>query len=358
MAGSDGGDGGGGAGNTGSGSLFTTTFVFTSHGHVYTSTSTGILGTGKPVPHDFAHNVGAIVGVAIACVVFLVFLVLGIFWACARYHPRKHREFLLYGPAKGLRRSRGAWRSPIDGDSIYSQSLMSETGESHNHRTTDEDEMSSFVHVETPDLISWQHEEGDPFSDSHAVYLPIQPSSLSIPTILAAAAQQQIMSRSTTIRTPTPSQMGSAPGTPRSSSLLNPPPLPSSSASTLILPPPGPTPEWPGLRSSIAQAGARSSPLAAPPTPPTPNVEPPTPTGTPLGLLRPGLSSLPAGQSYSSTRTFEDGVDYSRPIVGPVNSGTGSGVAGGHMQRWSETSTATGEGSVFDAAGLYRWMDG
>jgi hypothetical protein len=292
--------------------LFTTTIVYTSGGSVYTTVSTGVLGTGRPVPHDFAHNVGAIIGVAIGGAVALILIVLAVFCACQRFRPRAHREFMLYGAAKGLRRPRGAWRSPIDGDSVYS--LVSESVDDHGDTSLLEAESGmrearasqgywgsappfldaadiSSSHTpdsftQTPDLISMQD----------AIWVPTPPSSLSIPALLAADGGR-------------PSDLS----IPSRSSLLNPPLAPSSS--TVALPSPTtPQPEWPGLRGSIT---AEPLPSAAEPT--TPVADPlPSPATTEEphvaeGLLRPSLTVL---QSHSS-RTFDDHVDYSR-LIGAV----------------------------------------
>ncbi|KAJ7348557.1 hypothetical protein DFH08DRAFT_1000490 [Mycena albidolilacea] len=307
-----------------SGSLFTTTMVYTSDGHVYTTVSTGVLGTGRPVPHDFAHNVGAIIGVAIGGVVALILIVLAAFCACQRFRPRAHREFMLYGAAKGLRHPRGAWRSPIDGDSVYS--LVSESVDDHGDTSLLEAESGmrevrasqnywgsappfldaadiSSSHApdsftQTPDLISMQD----------AIWVPTPPSSLSIPALLAADGGR-------------PSDLS----IPSRSSLLNPPLAPS--MSTVALPSPTtPQPEWPGLRGSITQ----SLPLVAEPLPSA--AEPTTPLADPLpspatteephvaeGLLRPSLTVL---QSHSS-RTFDDHVDYSR-LIGAQRTGSGN----------------------------------
>ncbi|KAJ7018978.1 hypothetical protein C8F04DRAFT_1324631 [Mycena alexandri] len=305
-----------------SGSLFTTTIVYTSGGSVYTTVSTGVLGTGRPVPHDFAHNVGAIIGVALGSLIALILIV-----------PRPVLRFLLYGAARGLRRPPGAWRSPIDGDSVYS--LVSDSGEDHGDTSlleaesgmrearasqsywgsapfsdSDAADISSAYVAQTPDLISMHHD---------AIWLPTPPSSLSIPALLAADGA----------RPADPRTLSPQPATPRSS-LLNPPLAPSSS--TVALPPPAtPQPEWPGLRSSIAHSqslalGAEPRPSAADPTTGTPIADPrpsPAPSVEPSaahgqGLLRPSLTVL---QSHSS-RTLDDHVDYSR-LIGAQRAGTG-----------------------------------
>ncbi|KAK6988600.1 hypothetical protein R3P38DRAFT_3094933 [Favolaschia claudopus] len=141
-------------------------------------------------------------------------------------------------------------------------------------------------------------------------------------------------------------------GSPRPSSLLNPPvgTTNSMSMSSLTGPPsspPSPPPPSiapslaasmslampPGL-SSLASATGRSSPLSpapgmssspmsaavAPMTAPTatsPSTTPttPTPHSPPPGLLRPSLSVF----QYESSRTLDDHEDYSRPIGGRIN---------------------------------------
>ncbi|KAJ6577909.1 hypothetical protein B0H19DRAFT_1062474 [Mycena capillaripes] len=316
-------------------SLFTTTIVFTSGGNVFTTVSTGVLGTGRPAPHDFAHNVGAIIGVAVSCVVALILIVFAVFCACQRFRPRVHREFVLRGADKGLRHPPGVWRSPIGGDSVYSlvsdgvhdhgdTSILhaeSSTCEVHSSPRTSQSHWGSappfldaadisssgsfsyapdsFAHK--PDLISLQD----------AIWLPTPPPSLSIPALLATDS-----GRSSDSSTPSPQ-----PPTPRSS-LLNPPLVLSS---TVALPSPtAPQPEWPGLRRSITQSlplAAETLPSVAKPTTPVADSLPSAATteepGMAEGLLRPNLTLL---QSYSS-RTFDDHVDYSR-LIGVQRTGS------------------------------------
>ncbi|KAJ7030478.1 hypothetical protein C8F04DRAFT_1397773 [Mycena alexandri] len=245
------------------------------------------------------------------------------FCACARFRPRAHREFMLYGAARGLRRPPGAWRSPIDGDSVYS--LVSDSGEDHGDTSlleaesgmrearasqsywgsapfSDAADISSAYVAQTPDLISMHHD---------AIWLPTPPSSLSIPALLNADGA----------RPADPRTLSPQPATPRSS-LLNPPLAPSSS--TVALPaPPTPQPEWPGLRSSIAQShslGAEPLASAADHEPTTPTVDPlpsPEEPSAAPGLLRPSLTVL-----QHSSRTLDDHVDYSR-LIGAQRAGTG-----------------------------------
>ncbi|KAJ7866821.1 hypothetical protein B0H14DRAFT_2732331 [Mycena olivaceomarginata] len=207
--------------------------------------------------------------VAIGGAVALILVVLAVFCACQRFRPRAHREFML--------RPRGAWRSPIDGDSVYS--LVSESVDDHGDTGMREARASQGYWGSAP-----------PFLDAADISSSHTPDSI-----------------------------------PSRSSLLNPPLAPSSS--TVALPSPTtPQPEWPGLRGSITQ----SLPLAAEPLPSA--AESTTAVADPLpspatteephvaeGLLRPSLTVL---QSHSS-RTFDDHVDYSR-LIGAQRAGSGN----------------------------------
>ncbi|KAJ7209178.1 hypothetical protein GGX14DRAFT_566356 [Mycena pura] len=304
---------------SGAGSLFTTTRVYTSHGSVYTSVSTGVLGTGRPVPHDFAHNAGAIVGVALGGVVLLILVVLGVFCARHRFRSRARREFLRFGAGAARaapRRGRGASRAPIDGDSVYS--LVSDGGDDHGDASrsllhaesgmretrTSQGPWGSaqpFRDAETPDLLS-MHD---------VIWTPTPPSSLSIPALLPVADDGP--------------RRASDLSMPSRSSLLNPPLVPSPSTVTVALPAAPPQPEWPGLRSAITHSVLVPLPPGAG-TEPTPSITasdpdpPPSPAPT-EGLLRPSLTVL---QSHSS-RTFDDHVDYSR-LIGAQRTGSGKTV--------------------------------
>jgi hypothetical protein len=274
-----------------------------------------VVGTGRPwpAPHGFPHNVGAIIGIALGGVVALILIVVAVFCACERFKPRTHREFMLRGTAKGLRRPPGPWRSPIDGESVYS--LVSDGVDEHGDTDTsllqaeggmrevrasqgywgsappfpflDAADISSAGSY-TPDSYA-QMPDPDLIALHDAIWLPTPPSSLSIPAVLAGRASEL-----------------STPPTPRSS-LLN-PPLALSSSSTVALP-------YPATPRSAMQ----SLPMVAEPLPSVAQPEPTT--GTPIadalpspapteGLLRPSLSAL---QSHSS-RTLKDHVDYSRFI--------------------------------------------
>jgi hypothetical protein len=269
-----------------------------------------VVGTGRPwpAPHNFAHNVGAIIGIALGGVVAVILIVVAVFCACERFKPRTHREFMLRSTAKGLRRPPGPWRSPIDGESVYS--LVSDGVDEHGDTDTsllqadggmrevrhwgsappfpflDAADISSAGSY-TPDSYA-QTPDPDLIALHDAIWMPTPPSSLSlsIPAVLATAT----------------------PPTPRSS-LLN-PPLALSSSSTVALPYPA-TP-----RSAMQSLPMVAEPLpsVAEPTPGTPTpiadhdaLPSPAPTE---GLLRPSLSAL---QSHSS-RTLKDHVDYSRFI--------------------------------------------
>ncbi|KAJ7257560.1 hypothetical protein B0H12DRAFT_471276 [Mycena haematopus] len=331
-------------------SLFTTTITYTSNHHVHTTTSTGVLGTARPIPHNFAHDPAAIIGVTLGCLAFLILLVFAVFCACRRFgRPRTHREFMLRGASRGLRRPPGAWRSPIDGDggeSVYElvdeedgsgsssgdhrddRLLMVENGNMRVSRgVSSAGSFSSYtpeMPVPMPDLMSLED----------AVWVPSPPSSSghshghSFFTSDPATARASDSSRSTLS-----SHM------PRRSSLLNPP---SSSMVAIPLAAPAATqqqPEWPGLRSSITYSLPLSSvaePSVTEPTPPT------SPEPAPEGLLRPSLAAL---QSHSS-RTLEDCEDYSRPVV------AGGAGGGGYLRH------RTWSGDTFDTATASSQADG
>ncbi|KAJ7863546.1 hypothetical protein B0H13DRAFT_2671415 [Mycena leptocephala] len=308
-----------------SGSLFTTTIVYTSGGSVFTTVSTGVFGTGRPwpAPHNFAHNIGAIIGIALGGGVAVILIVVAVFCACERFKPRTHREFMLRGTAKGLRRPPGPWRSPIDGDSVYS--LVSDGVDEHGDADTSLLQAESgmrevrhwgsappFPFLDAADIASADSYTPDSFAQMpdpdlillhDAIWLPTPPSSLSlsIPALLAGRASSDLS---------TPPM-----ATPRSS-LLNPP------SSTVALTSPS-TPR--SAMQSLPQV-AEPLPSVAEPIPGTPIADAlPSPEPTPTeGLLRPSLTAL---QSHSS-RTLEDHVDYSRFIgagAGAVRQRTGSG---------------------------------
>ncbi|KAJ7699723.1 hypothetical protein B0H16DRAFT_1903146 [Mycena metata] len=287
---------------SGSPSLFTTTLIYTSHGSLFTTVSTGVLptstttGTGRPfpAPHSLAHNPAALIALALGCVAALILIVLGVFCACARWRPRRaHREFMLRGAARGLRRPAGAWRSPVEGESVYS--LVLDNGDDHGDTSLLQAESGMrevraadpfldaahisgpFAQTQTPDLISLHD----------AIWLPSS-SRLSIPALLG---------RPSGTPSPTPS------------SLLNPPPSSSTAAGASF-----PAPAMPhGLREPITQSqsilpSANTEPTALP-TLPAVNAELPSPA--PSGLLRPSLAA------HDSARTLKDHVDHSSRLVGP-----------------------------------------
>ncbi|CAK5284952.1 unnamed protein product [Mycena citricolor] len=129
---------------------------------------------------------------------------------------------------------------------------------------------------------------------------------------------------------------GGVPGSPLSDALPTPPLISADAYTSVPAPPPSPRPSSllnpaPRRPPSIL-VSTTSSPLAMPPSSPSlppglvmgtdpdpaPPAEIPDRTGTPATLLRPGLAML---QSHS-TRTLEDHEDYSRPIGGRVNQRT------------------------------------
>ncbi|KAJ6619389.1 hypothetical protein B0H10DRAFT_2433450 [Mycena sp. CBHHK59/15] len=263
-----------------SGSLFTTTMTYTSGGTVYTTTSTGVIGTGTSSPHDFAHNIGGIISVALACVVAVILAVFGVFFACKRFKPRAgpRRGFALSGAAKGLRRPPGVWRSPMDGESVEDLAADAdedpETSLLQGERSGEHD----MAEIRVRDLSAPSghlfpaHDLDFTSSDgqSDAQMLPLlPPSSFSIPGLISSNDSGRL-SDSTR------------------SSLLNPPAAVSS--------PKIPSPGWEGWRPT---SGKLLPPREASDDP-----------GTPEGLLRPSLSAL----QWKSSRSLNDHVDYSRLI--------------------------------------------
>ncbi|KAJ6552559.1 hypothetical protein DFH09DRAFT_1496672 [Mycena vulgaris] len=252
-----------------SGSLFTTTMTYTSGGATYTTTSTGVVGTGSPPARDFAHNAGAIVGVALACVVAVILGVVGAFFACRRFKPRARQGVTVRG---GLRRPAGSWRSPLAAESVHDLAEGAGTALLHGRRSEDDNDM---VEVRAgghgpKSTLS----RGDMIPSSVFISGLIDPFSDSDSTPLVDSAPPRFLDPNST-----------------RSSLLNPP----ASTSTSLPPPITPSLDW---RPSSGQ-------LLPPPAAPDAD-DPPTPTG----LLRPSLTAL----QWHSSRSFGDDVDHSRLI--------------------------------------------
>ncbi|KAJ7742222.1 hypothetical protein B0H16DRAFT_1563464 [Mycena metata] len=241
---------------------------------------------------------------------------------------------MLRGAARGLRRPAGAWRSPVEGESVYSLVLDS-AGDDHGQGDTSllqaesgmrevrppsgflDAAAGSSLHAQTSDPFA--PETPDLISLHDAIWLPSS-SRLSIPALLG---------RPSGTPSPTPS------------SLLNPPPSSSTAAGAL----PAPTMPMPhGLRESITQSletlpsvAHSAEPATVTRPAPAPSEEPSAPQGQGAGLLRPSLTA------HDSARTFDDREDYSSRLVGmPVPHRAGSGDT---LNSDTASSKAGSEGS-------------